>query len=387
MSKLGYNQWILATITILVGLNLRPIMASISPIIPVLIDAVGINNQTAGLLTTVPVAMMGCFALLGPRIQSRVSEYLGILAGLLAIALSCTYRFFVDSVLLLLITSLIGGIGIAIIQTLMPAYLKRMTPENASVFMGLFTTGIMAGAAISAATVSPLEGVFGWNIALSMMAIPTILAIILFASGMPRIESSRNGYLPLPLKSKNAWLLMLFFGIGTGAYTLVLAWLPLNYTQLGWSRDASGALLSILTVAEVISGILISIFIKKFTDRRKPLFVTLSLILVGLVLLIYIPSKLAFLTVIILGLGIGALFPLSLIVALDYASSAKQAATLLAFVQGGGYLIASAFPFIAGVLVDSSSDLTGAWVGMIIGILLLLAMCKKFSPRDFVVRY
>lgn len=387
MSKLGYNQWILATITILVGLNLRPIMASISPIIPVLIDTVGINNQTAGLLTTVPVAMMGCFALLGPRIQSRVSEYLGILAGLLAIALSCTYRFFVDSVLLLLITSLIGGIGIAIIQTLMPAYLKRMTPENASVFMGLFTTGIMAGAAISAATVSPLEGVFGWNIALSIMAIPTILAIILFASGMPRIESSRNGYLPLPLKSKNAWLLMLFFGIGTGAYTLVLAWLPLNYTQLGWSRDASGALLSILTVAEVISGILISIFIKKFTDRRKPLFITLSLILIGLVLLIYIPSKLAFLTVIILGLGIGALFPLSLIVALDYASSAKQAATLLAFVQGGGYLIASAFPFIAGVLVDSSSDLTGSWVGMIIGILLLLAMCKKFSPRDFVVWY
>lgn len=387
MSKLGYNQWILATITILVGLNLRPIMASISPIIPVLIDTVGINNQTAGLLTTVPVAMMGCFALLGPRIQSRVSEYLGILAGLLAIALSCTYRFFVDSVLLLLITSLIGGIGIAIIQTLMPAYLKRMTPENASVFMGLFTTGIMAGAAISAATVSPLEGVFGWNIALSIMAIPTILAIILFASGMPRIESSRNGYLPLPLKSKNAWLLMLFFGIGTGAYTLVLAWLPLNYTQLGWSRDASGALLSILTVAEVISGILISIFIKKLTDRRKPLFITLSLILIGLVLLIYIPSKLAFLTVIILGLGIGALFPLSLIVALDYASSAKQAATLLAFVQGGGYLIASAFPFIAGVLVDSSSDLTGSWVGMIIGILLLLAMCKKFSPRDFVVWY
>ncbi|MGP5202952.1 MFS transporter [Psychrobacter aquimaris] len=387
MSKLGYNQWILATTTILVGLNLRPIMASISPIIPVLIDAVGINNQTAGLLTTVPVAMMGCFALLGPRIQSRISEYLGILAGLLAIALSCTYRFFVDSVLLLLITSLIGGIGIAIIQTLMPAYLKRMTPENASVFMGLFTTGIMAGAAISAATASPLEGVFGWNIALSIMAIPTILAIILFASGMPRIESSRNGYLPLPLKSKNAWLLMLFFGIGTGAYTLVLAWLPLNYTQLGWSRDASGALLSILTVAEVISGILISIFIKKFTDRRKPLFVILSLILVGLVLLIYIPSKLAFLTVIILGLGIGALFPLSLIIALDYASNAKQAATLLAFVQGGGYLIASAFPFIAGVLVDASSDLTGAWIGMIIGVLLLFSICNKFSPRNFVVRY
>ena len=387
MSKFDNKQWILAIVTIIVGLNLRPIMASISPIIPVLTDAIGINNQTAGLLTTVPVAMMGCFAFLGPKIQSRMSEYFGILAGLLAIALSCTYRFFIDSVWLLLITSLIGGIGIAIIQTLMPAYLKRVTPENASIFMGLFTTGIMAGAAISAATASPLEGLFGWNVALSTMAIPAILAIILFASGMPRSKSSRNNYLPLPIKSKNAWWLMLFFGIGTGAYTLVLAWLPLNYTQLGWSRDASGALLSILTVAEVVSGILVSIFIKKFTDRRKPLFVTLSLILVGLMLLITIPSKLAFLTVIILGLGIGALFPLSLIVALDYTYSAKQAAILLAFVQGGGYLIASVFPFIAGVLIDASSDLMGAWMGMMIGILLLFSIARKFSPKDFVVRY
>ncbi len=88
MNKFSHNQWILVTIIILVGLNLRPIMASISPIIPVLANDIGINNQTAGLLTTLPVAMMGCFALLGPRIQSRVSEYIGILAGLLAIALS-----------------------------------------------------------------------------------------------------------------------------------------------------------------------------------------------------------------------------------------------------------------------------------------------------------
>ena len=61
--------------------------------------------------------------------------------------------------------------------------------------------------------------------------------------------------------------------------------------------------------------------------------------------------------------------------------------TLLAFVQGGGYLIASAFPFMAGVLIDASSDLTGAWIGMIIGILLLFTICNKFSPRDFVVHY
>ena len=387
MSKSIYNRWLLAIITIIIGLNLRPIMASISPIVPVLQNAIGINNQTAGLLTTLPVAMMGCFALLGSRFQARVGEYEGVLFGLLAIAVSCGSRLFIHSTLPILVTSIVGGVGIAIIQTLMPAYLKRVTTNNASIYMGLFTTGIMGGAAISAASSSPLEEVFGWNFALSVMAIPALFAVIFCFFGMQRFKSNSKGYLLLPLGSKNAWLLMLFFGIGTGAYTLVLAWLPLNYTQLGWSRNTSGALLSILTVAEVVAGILVSIFIKKFPDRRKPLFTTLLLILIGLLLLIYVPSKHPLLTVITLGLGIGALFPLSLIVALDYSSDSKQAVSLLAFVQGGGYLIASTFPFMAGALIDASSNLTNAWIGMIVGVLLLLGICMKFSPKGFSIQY
>lgn len=387
MSKLVYNKRLLATITLIIGLNLRPIMASISPIVPVLQNAIGINNQTAGLLTTLPVAMMGFFALLGSRLQAKVGEYEGILFGLLAITLSCSSRLFIHSTLPVILTSIVGGVGIAIIQTLMPAYLKRVTKNNASVYMGLFTTGIMGGAAISAVLSSPLEEVFGWNFALSVMAMPALFAIILCFFGMQRFKRNNKGYLSLPLGSKNAWILMLFFGIGTGAYTLVLAWLPLNYTQLGWSRNASGALLSVLTAAEVVAGVLISIFIKNFPDRRKPLFITLVLILIGLLLLIYVPLKFPLITIITLGLGIGALFPLSLIVALDYSSNSKQAVSLLAFVQGGGYLIASTFPFMAGTLIDASRDLTHAWMGMIIGVLFLLGICMKFSPKGFLIKY
>lgn len=387
MNKFIYNKWLLAIVTLMIGINLRPIMASISPIIPVLQNEMGITNQSAGLLTTLPVAMMGCFALLGPRLQARVGEYEGVVLGLLVIALSCGARLVIHSTFAIIITSIIGGMGIAIIQTLMPAYLKRVAINNASIYMGLFTTGIMGGAAISATVSSPLETIFGWNLALSVMAIPALLAIVFCFFGMQRSKTIGKAHLTLPFGSKNAWLLMLFFGIGTGAYTLVLAWLPLNYIQLGWSRNASGALLGALTVAEVGAGLLVSLFIAKFPDRRKPLFVMLLLILMGLLLMVWAPSKLPLLTVITLGLGIGGLFPLSLIVALDYCSDAKQAVSLLAFVQGGGYLIAATFPFMAGALIDASSDLTNAWIGMIVGVLLLLGICIKFSPKSFSVQF
>lgn len=385
--KKSYSTWLIAVITLFVGMNLRPIMASVSPIIPVLRQAFGLTNQTAGLLTTLPVIMMGIFALFTPMLGGRISERTGVLIGLSAIAGASASRLIANSSFWLLITAVVGGIGIAMIQTLMPAYIKRIKPEQSSTLMALFTTGIMAGAAMASAVSSPLEHMLGWQMALSSMTLPAVIAIILCTVAMPSIARQDSQAVPLPYQCKNAWLLMLFFGIGTGAYTLVLAWLPLNYIQLGWNRTASGLMLSVLTISQVVAGLLVSRFIANFTDRRQPLFMTLCLILVGLIWLIVMPSFFAYLAVVVLGLGIGALFPLSLIVTLDYAKDASQAVSLLAFVQGGGYLIASVFPVIAGFVIDAYSSLTGAWIGMAVGVVFLLMLSRRFSPNGFGVNF
>ncbi|WP_227428914.1 MFS transporter [Psychrobacter sp. I-STPA6b] len=400
MNEQNYNQlnshthsqasinWTLAFLAVMVGVNLRPIMASVSPIIPILHDMVGMDNQTAGLLTTLPVAMMGIFALFSPRLQAKVSEYQGVMLSLFAIAFACLLRFFIDSTLPILATAIIGGIGIALIQTLMPAYLKRMASDNTSVYMGLFTTGTMGGAMIASASSAPLAQTFGWQTDLAIMAIPAFIAMLFCFFSMHRLPSHGEGFLALPIQSKNAWLLLLFFGIGSGAYALVLAWLPLYYMQLGWSSSASGGLLSLFTIAQVVSGTLISIFIKRFPDRRRIILLALSLVLLGLAMLIMMPASvtgLVLLSVSILGLGVGGLFPLSLITSLDYANNGKQAVCLLAFVQGGGYFLASIFPLVAGALVDVFGSLTNAWIMMIVGVLFLLALSRKFHPTTFKV--
>lgn len=383
----SYSTWLIAVITLFVGMNLRPIMASVSPIIPVLRQAFGLTNQTAGLLTTLPVIMMGIFALFTPMLGGRISERTGVLIGLSAIAGASVSRLIANSSFWLLITAVVGGIGIAMIQTLMPAYIKRIKPEQSSTLMALFTTGIMAGAAMASAVSSPLEHMLGWQMALSSMTLPAVIAIILCTVAMPSIARQDSQAVPLPYQCKNAWLLMLFFGIGTGAYTLVLAWLPLNYIQLGWNRTASGLMLSVLTISQVVAGLLVSRFIANFADRRQPIFMTLCLIFVGLIWLIVMPSFFAYLAVVVLGLGIGALFPLSLIVTLDYAKDARQAVSLLAFVQGGGYLIASVFPVITGFVIDAYSSLTGAWIGMAVGVVFLLMLSRRFSPNGFGVNF
>ena len=102
--------------------------------------------------------------------------------------------------------------------------------------MGFYTTGIMGGAAIAAASASPLGQSLGWQVLLALWALPAVAAALLWrraAGGHGEVASGAGA--SLPVGSGRAWLLMLFFGIGTGAYTLVLAWLPPFYTELGWT--------------------------------------------------------------------------------------------------------------------------------------------------------
>ncbi|ANC03528.1 TPA: MFS transporter [Pseudomonas putida] len=366
-------------LAILVGINLRPIMASVGPLLDLLQRDLGLSNFQGGLLTTLPVMMMGLFALAGPWLLRLLGEVKGVAIGMTLIAAACAVRTYVESSSALIASAAVGGVGIAVIQSLMPAFIKRNHPQSAGMLMGLFTTGIMGGAAIAAAIAAPSAGKLGWNLTLGYAAIPAMIALIawLLAAGNVHAYPTAAG---LPWRSGRAWLLLVFFGIGTGAYTLVLAWLPPFYVELGWTAKSAGYLLGALTITEVIAGLLVSALIHRFPDRRQPLALVILLLIGGLACLMTAPLQLTALAILCLGLGIGALFPLSLIVTLDHARSPAEAGSLLAFVQGGGYLIAASMPVVAGLVRDEFSSLHWAWAVMGGGAVLLLALSALLRP-------
>lgn len=112
------------------------------------------------------------------------------------------------------------------------------------------------------------------------------------------------------------------------------------------------------------------------------MWLVLSILLIGLFLLIYIPNQFIILTIMMLGIGIGALFPLTLIVAMDHVSNAAQAGSLLGFVQGGGYMLASFMPLLAGLVRQHSSQLTQAWQIMLVGVVVLWLMTFRLKPNS-----
>ncbi len=372
-----------AVLVFIIALNLRPVMAAMGPLFPLLQRDAQLSATQLSLLTTLPVIMMGLAALTGPLLLRTLGEVRGIACGLVLIALASLARGVNHSAVMLITSALVAGCGIGLIQALMPAQIKRRFGAKAGTLMALFTTGIMAGAAIAAATAAPLATAQGLGLTLAIPALPAVIALLLWrvmshhTTPVPDTDTPRSG----ALGQQRPWLLMIFFGIGTGAYTLVLAWLPPFYIQHGWQPEQSGYVLGALTLTEVVAGFVLAAVIHRFRDRRRPLLVVLGMILPGLLSLLMLGGEQAWLPTLLLGLGIGALFPLSLIVTLDYARTPEEAGALLSFVQGGGYLLAALMPLIAGMVRDRAASLDSAWVIMSAGIVLLMVMALRFKPQ------
>lgn len=134
---------------------------------------------------------------------------------------------------------------------------------------------------------------------------------------------------------------------------------------------------------EVISGLLVPAIANRSRDQRAILMTLLALIIAGFCGLILSPQTFSLLWPGLLGLGIGGLFPMSLIVALDHLDDPQRAGGLTAFVQGIGYLIAGLSPLLAGLIRDRLGSFEWAWWMLTAVMVLMLLMALRFDPRHY----
>ncbi|KUY93241.1 MFS transporter [Burkholderia territorii] len=386
MNRFTSPGWRLAAI-VLVGLNLRPALAAIGPLLDMIQRATGIGDGAASLLTTIPILLMGLGALNARRLQRMTGIAGGVWLGVALIGFACASRIGARHAWLLLASACCAGVGIAMVQALLPGFVKAHFATRIGGAMGVYSTAIMGGAVL-ASVVAPFAAArWGWLVALAGWALPAALAALAWPlasrGGDPLTSGLTSGSTvqARPSRSPRAWRLAMFFGIATGAYTLVLAWLPPYYMRLGWSPTAAGGLLGGVTLAEVVAGLAVSATIDRLPDRRPALHAAIASLLAGLLVMLAAPQALALPAALLLGAGIGALFPLSLIVTVDHAATPAEAASLTGFVQGIGYLIAGLFPFAAGIVCQRLADLSPAWVAMACLCVVLFVLAAGFAPR------
>jgi MFS transporter, CP family, cyanate transporter len=374
---------------VLLSLNLRPAISAIGPLIQSISEAAQVNSVGISLLTTIPVLMMGLGAIYAANIRQTLGERGGIAIGGGVIALACLMRVGADNSAGLFASAVLVGLGIAVIQALLPGFIKRNFGASTSKVIALYSTGIVVGAAIGSGTAASLEDRFGWLWALAGWSAPAVLAAAFWWLASRDSQHEAPGATSAPKVSVpfwrigRCWSLLLFFGIGTGAFMLAMAWISPFYIGLGLSKGVAGWLLSVLTVVEALTALVLSMVINRFPDRRGLLVASLLLVAVGFVLLIAAPLAVPYVAVSLLGVGIGILFPLSIIVAMDHLKDPTLAGNFTAFVQGGGFIIASLVPLTAGRLRDVFNDLSYIWMLMTFASLAMLVIAVRLSPASY----
>ena len=206
-------------LVLLLAVNLRPILTSIGPLLEPMRQATGLGYQQAALLTALPVLCMGLVPLLQAGWRRWLSEQGGVMAGLLAITVACLWRLQLDSAWALIASAVLAGLGVAVVQGMLPGLVNHWFPTRLAAAMGLYSAALMSGGGL-AAVLGPhvAEWTGRWQAGLGVWALPALLALLAWAAlrpraGTPGVRRQGRGHW---FRHRRAWLLALYFGLING---------------------------------------------------------------------------------------------------------------------------------------------------------------------------
>lgn len=371
---------------ILVGLNLRPALSSLAPLLPRIASEGELSVLTLSLLTTLPVLCLGLFAPMSPWLARQLGMERSLALGLVILSAGLALRGLSHASTLFIGTLLIGA-AIGILGTLLPALVKRELADSADLMTGVYTMALCLGGALGAGLSIPLAEVLGsWSLSLMAWTGLALTALFAWCWSMPQPLPDQqlqvsSGHARALLRNPLAWHVMLLMGSQSSLAYIVFGWLPTLLVKQGYSDSEAGWLMAASILTQIFSAVAAPWLARLNKDQRPALIATLSLVGIGLVMLLLGPASLSWPGAFLLGLGQGGSFSLALTLIVLRSGNTKIAGELSAFVQGGGYTLAAIGPLVVGLMIDANIDINGiTW--LLLTILAFAAAMALFAGRQ-----
>jgi FSR family fosmidomycin resistance protein-like MFS transporter len=320
------------------------------PLLPALVPVFGLNYLQIGLLSF-------CFSILSGILQPTIG-YLAdrhglrkkiLLAGflfnglgLLAMALAPTY-------LLVLLASLVCGLGAATFHPQSTHFLSRAFPQHKGRAMGVHGWGGSIGNFLAPLGVAFLVSWVGWRYGLMLLVIPGVCMALLLGRLLSEPPAAQSSRFSTGL-SKELLLLAVTFALLTMVLRGFLIFLPILLVEQGASITRAGFFTSLMLCVGLVSQPLGGMVYDRLGGRTI-FFVCALATGCSLLAFGYATGAMMIGCTMVIGFFVSALFPVSLALGSDMAR-ANQIGMSVGMIFGLSSTLAAFTPALMGYVAD-----------------------------------
>jgi CP family cyanate transporter-like MFS transporter len=371
----------------LAGSTLRLTILAVPPVLAIIQTDLKLTGTQVGILTSLPVVMMGLAAVPGSLMIARFGALSALMIGMVLTALGGALRGVAFEVWTLFAATVVMGAGVAVMQPAMPSLVRQWLPHRIGFGSAVFTNGLLIGEVLPVAlTVPLLLGAWGlgWHGGLAFWSLPTLAIAAVVFWFAPRVSSAAPVAAPVrwwpDWCSVLTWRLSLVFSAANSLYFGINAFVP-GYLSAAGHPDLIAPTLTALNAGQIPSSILLLMFATRIERRVWPFMLAGIATLAALAALLATASLWTVFFAGVCGFTIATLFTLGLALPATLCAPedvGRMAAAMFTVGYGLGVVLSVA----GGALWDLTGDVRFAFLPMALGALplLLLAPSLRF-PR------
>lgn len=353
---------------LLVALNVRSAVSSLSPIIPFIRDDFELSNLAVSFLGMLPPLGFALSGLIAPIITRRIGLEAALLTLLATIALGSVIRAVSGDWSLLSAGTMLALVGMGMGNVLLPVVVRKYFPDRIGSMTGLYLVIVSIGAFSPPLIAVPVAEAAGWRVSLGQWAVVALIASIpwLFALRQNKVEEPVvTQALTIPVsvrhvkiwKSPTAMAMVVIWAVSSLNGYAIFAWLPqILMDESGSTPAEAGILLALYAAMGIPAALSMPVLAVRYPNQAPLIYLSGLLFFIGYGGLIFLPGWWSWAWVLLAGLG-PILFPLNLALFNIRTKSQETLLRISGFAQGFGYLAAATGPLVIGVL----HDLTGNW--------------------------
>ena len=379
MSLSGRRQIFTLACAWLAAVNARAPLLAIGPLLPLVIADLGMSFTIAGLLSGLPLLLMGASGLPGGWLSDRFGARLVMIWCLVGVTAGGVARALAPNEAGLLLGTVLLGLSIGTLQPALPRTARDTLPHRTPLATAIYFNGLVVGGAAGLA-LTPLmaQALGGWRgVLLGWAAVGAVAMLGWLALRPARHVELHAG----PLRPADIWqaiclpgmaALTLSMGTQSAIFYTFSSWAPTYLVGRGWSLAAATFPVAMLPVSSVIASAF-STPLEAALGRRAVIAGSGAVIALGLALFLIWPDQSVWLCAIAIGVGTTCAFSVCMAAPATLAPARRvgiTAGVLLAL----GYAESAIGPVAIGSLRDAFGSYEAGWlVVLALGVLLTVA--------------